>query len=55
MSHFRIGEILLSQGLITESQLQKAIDAQKKQKGRVGEILIRLGIIRKYTNMNDKT
>jgi len=45
MSRLKLGEILIKQGLITENQLQKAIDVQKRDKGRIGEILIRLGII----------
>ena len=45
MVHQRLGEILIKQGLITESQLQEAINAQKTQKGRIGEILLKLGMI----------
>ncbi len=45
MAHLKLGEILIRQGLITEKQLQDAIDAQKKEKGRIGEILVKLGII----------
>ncbi len=45
MAHLRLGEILIRQGLITEAQLQKAIDIQKREKGRIGEILIRHGLI----------
>jgi type II secretory ATPase GspE/PulE/Tfp pilus assembly ATPase PilB-like protein len=45
MARLRVGEILIKQGLITEDQLQKAIDAQKKEKGRIGEILVKLNII----------
>src|SRR3989338_1321490 len=45
MQHLKLGEILIKQGLITEKQLQKAIEHQKKEKGRIGEILIKLGII----------
>ena len=47
MARIRIGEILIKQGLITESQLQEAIQTQKRQKGsRIGEILIRVGMIK---------
>lgn len=45
MAHLKLGEILIKQGLITEAQLNKAIDIQKKEKGRIGEILIRHGLI----------
>jgi len=47
MARIRIGEILIKQGLITESQLQEAINTQKRQKGsRIGEILIQVGMIK---------
>ncbi|MEI7999032.1 MAG: ATPase, T2SS/T4P/T4SS family, partial [Candidatus Omnitrophota bacterium] len=45
MIHQRLGEILIKHGLITESQLQEAIEAQKLQKGRIGEIFLKLGMI----------
>ena len=45
MAHLRLGEILIKQGLITEQQLQKAISLQKQEKGRIGEILIKLGLL----------
>ena len=45
MQHLKIGEILIQQGLITENQLNKAIEHQRTEKGRLGEILIKLGII----------
>jgi type IV pilus assembly protein PilB len=45
MAHLRLGEILMKQGLITEGQLQQAIDAQKLQKERIGEVFLKLGII----------
>ena len=38
MARIRIGELLIKQGLITETQLQEAINIQKRQKGsRIGE------------------
>ena len=46
MSHLRLGEILLHQGLITEAQLKEAISAQKHDKGRIGELLLKLGIVK---------
>jgi len=45
MTHLRLGEILIKQGLITENQLQQAIDAQKIQKERIGEMFLKLGMI----------
>ncbi|MBF0384668.1 MAG: Flp pilus assembly complex ATPase component TadA [Candidatus Omnitrophica bacterium] len=45
MAHFRLGEVLIKEGLITEKQLNNAIEFQKKEKGRIGEILIKLGFI----------
>lgn len=46
MAHFKLGEILLKQGLITEAQLKQAIDAQRQEKGRIGEVLVKLGFVR---------
>jgi len=45
MQHLKLGEILIKQGLIDESQLKEAINHQKTEKGRIGEILIKLNII----------
>jgi len=41
----KIGEILLSSGLITEDQLKAALSGQRQLGGTVGENLIRLGYI----------
>ncbi len=47
MARIRIGEILIKQGLLTDSQLQEAVSMQKQQKGsRLGEILIQVGTIK---------
>jgi type IV pilus assembly protein PilB len=47
MARIRIGEILINQGLLTDSQLQEAINLQKRQKGkRLGELLIEVGTIK---------
>ncbi|MDE2027476.1 MAG: Flp pilus assembly complex ATPase component TadA [Candidatus Omnitrophica bacterium] len=47
MARVRIGELLIKQGLITESQLQDALNLQKQQKGkRIGEILIQSGAVK---------
>jgi hypothetical protein len=36
----RLGAMLVSSGLITEDQLQKALAAQKNEGGRLGSILV---------------
>ncbi|MCA1927305.1 MAG: type IV-A pilus assembly ATPase PilB [Calditerrivibrio sp.] len=41
----KIGAILLSENLITEEQLLKAMEIQKKEGGRLGSILVKLGFI----------
>lgn len=44
-SRLKLGELLIKQGLITEEQLQKAIQVQKREGKRIGEVLIKLGLI----------
>ncbi|MDE1920744.1 MAG: Flp pilus assembly complex ATPase component TadA [Candidatus Omnitrophica bacterium] len=47
MARVRIGDLLIKQGLITESQLQEALNLQKQQKGlRLGEVLLQTGAIK---------
>jgi type IV pilus assembly protein PilB len=41
----KLGQLLIESDLITEAQLNKALDYQKKQGGRIGEALVSLGII----------
>src|SRR5512136_2527960 len=41
----RLGAMLVSSGLITEEQLQKALSAQKSEGGRLGSILVKLGFV----------
>ncbi|MGD2150560.1 MAG: type IV-A pilus assembly ATPase PilB [Desulfobacterales bacterium] len=41
----KIGEILCKEGYITGTQLEDALNYQKKNKGRLGNILIKLGYI----------
>src|ERR1051326_7417045 len=46
ISKKRLGEILMSKGLITPQQLQLALDFQKENRSkRVGEIWVEAGII----------
>jgi general secretory pathway protein E len=44
-SREKLGQILLKEGLITEEQLEKAIEIHKKDGARLGETLINLGIV----------
>ena len=41
----RIGEFLLKEKKISEEQLQHALDVQKKEPGKLGSVLIRLGYV----------
>lgn len=41
----RIGELLIKNGIITQEQLDEALEQQKKEKKRLGEILIELGYL----------
>ncbi len=47
MSNIRIGDYLVSKGLITEEQLMKVLEKQKESQGskRFGEVIIELGFI----------
>ncbi|MEI6832264.1 MAG: type II secretion system protein GspE, partial [Candidatus Omnitrophota bacterium] len=44
--YLRLGELLISEGLITPSQLEKAISVQRQESGRLGEVLIKLEMIK---------
>ena len=41
----RIGDCLVQKGLITEEQLQQALEAQKQKGSKIGETLVDLGFI----------
>jgi type IV pilus assembly protein PilB len=41
----RLGAMLVSSGLITEDQLQKALATQKSEGGRLGSILVKMGFV----------
>ncbi|HIG46749.1 MAG TPA: hypothetical protein EYQ20_10130 [candidate division Zixibacteria bacterium] len=45
MGRRRIGEIMVDEGFITEEQLGKALQDQKKGVERLGEAVIRLSFI----------
>jgi type IV pilus assembly protein PilB len=45
MSNLRLGEQLVRNGLITDEQLRKAFEEQKKDSGRLGPALIKLGFL----------
>ena len=45
MAYMRLGDLLTSVGLITEEQLQAALEAQKTSHKRLGTVLIEEGII----------
>lgn len=42
----RLGEILIEQGVLTREKLEAALEAQKRESGLLGQILIRLGMVR---------
>ena len=44
-THKKLGEMLVEVGIITEEQLQEALDEQKKSGGRLGQNLMALGYI----------
>jgi len=44
-SSLKLGEILVKEGLLNETQVKEVIKIQKKEGGRFGEILIRLGYV----------
>ncbi len=48
----KLGELLLSAGIITKEQLQEAVDIQKNTHQKLGEILIQLNYIREQDLTN---
>ena len=44
--YLRLGELLIKEGLLTEAQLEKAINAQRQEGGRLGEVLIKLKLVK---------
>lgn len=46
MPHMKLGEILISENLVTESQLMETLDEQKTKKGTpLGELLVQKGLV----------
>ena len=46
MPRLFIGEILVKEGMLSEEQLEKAILTQKREGGRIGDILIKMGYVK---------
>jgi len=44
--YLRLGELLIKEGLINATQLEKAISVQRQEGGRLGEVLVKLGLIK---------
>jgi type IV pilus assembly protein PilB len=44
--YLRLGELLVKEGLINLTQLEKAVAVQRQEGGHLGEILVRLGMIK---------
>jgi len=44
--HIRLGELLVQEGLITQTQLEKAVSTQRQEGGRLGEVLVKLGMVK---------
>ena len=45
MAYMRLGDLLVSSGVITNEQLEKALEMQKEKKERLGDVLIRADFI----------
>ena len=45
VENFRLGEMLVSEGLLTPEQLKEALESQKKSGKRLGDTLVFLGFI----------
>ena len=44
--YLKLGELIIQEGLINGSQLEKAIATQRQEGGRLGEILVKLGMVK---------
>ena len=45
MAYMRLGDLLVSSGVITNEQLEKALEMQNETKERLGDVLIRADFI----------
>ena len=45
MAYMRFGDLLLSSGVISHEQLERALELQKESKERLGDVLVQSGII----------
>lgn len=45
-TYLRLGEMLIKDGLINQKQLDEAVMVQKREGGRLGEILVRLNMVK---------
>ena len=45
MAYMRLGDLLVSSGVITNEQLEQALEMQKETKERLGDVLIRADFI----------
>ena len=45
MEYMRLGELLTAAGAITQEQLERGMELQKKSRERLGTVLIKNGII----------
>ena len=50
--YLRLGELLLKEGIINQSQLEKAISMQRQEGGRLGEIFVKLGFVTEVAEKN---
>ncbi|MDD5355548.1 MAG: ATPase, T2SS/T4P/T4SS family [Candidatus Omnitrophica bacterium] len=44
-AYLRLGEILIKEGIITQEQLETAIQTQQKENTRIGETLVNMGLV----------
>jgi type IV pilus assembly protein PilB len=44
--YLRLGELFVKEGYINASQLEKAISVQRQEGGRLGEVLVKLGLVK---------
>ena len=44
-SRFKLGDVLISEGLISQEQLVQALDIQRREGGTLGTILVKLGML----------